>query len=317
MHSVPRYHPMEMLTASKRKCIQKPHSKVPMNTQNSTTASHAVISQSIFTPRASTYDASNGGWHSVLASDYISWIRPQKGDKVLDLACGTGLVTCLAAEAIGPDGLIVGIDVTAAMLDEARRKQVKAESGRIEWVEHDISAGLDEVGVVRDIVRKGGFNLVICCSALFYLANPADAIRHWSRLLKPGGRMIVDVPTEDKTIQHWRFNDLRRAVGLGYPFNSEWVKGIKSLEGCFNAAGFEIEKSWRTRSYLPERSFGKGDADSVFEEYIAKDPLFADVGRLRKARETWQELWTKHLRKYGRVWDGHAMYVTVGTKRSV
>lgn len=243
MHSMQRYHHIEKPELPKGQRKQKLLSQVQMNAQRPAQTSHAAVSQSIFTPRASTYDASNGGWHSNLASDYIAWSRPRKGYKVLDLACGTGLVTYLAAEAVGPDGFVVGIDITAAMLDEARRKRAVAGSGRIEWVEHDISSGLDEVKVIRDVVREGGFDLIICCSALFYLANPADAIRHWARLLRPRGRMVIDVPTEDRTIQHWRFNDLRQAVGLGYPFDPKWVKGINSLESCFVAAGLEVESS--------------------------------------------------------------------------
>jgi SAM-dependent methyltransferase len=114
-------------------------------------------------------------------------------------------------------------------------------------VEHDISK-LDGVEAVQVVVQNGGFDLLVCCSALFLLANPAESIGHWAQLLKPGGRMIVDVSTDDKTVQRLWLCDLREAVGLPFVFDENWVTDIQSLERLGVEAGLEIGKSWRTRS---------------------------------------------------------------------
>jgi hypothetical protein len=126
--------------------------------------------------------------------------------------------------------------------------------------------------------------------------------------------MIIDVPTEDKTVQHLWFNDLRRAMSIAFPFDPNWVKDIHSLEKLYAEAGLGIEKSWRTRSYLPEKWYDENDAATVLEENIHKDKSFAYESKLQQAREVWPEMWKRGVRKDGKFWDGHALYVTIGVK---
>jgi ubiquinone/menaquinone biosynthesis C-methylase UbiE len=136
---------------------------------------HVDASKAMYDERASGYDASNGGWHVDLGLDFVRWTAPKKGAHVLDLACDSGLVTYPAAQAVGPEGFVVGVDVSTGMLQEAKRKSALQGSGRIKWVEHDIS-NLDNVEVVQQVVQSGGFDLIMCCSALVLLANPASSI---------------------------------------------------------------------------------------------------------------------------------------------
>ena len=270
----------------------------------------------MYDERAAAYDASNGGWHADLGFDFINWSSPPAGSKILDLACGTGLVTYPAAKATGPDGLVVGIDITPAMLQEAKSKTALQGSGSIKWIEHDI-CNLDGVKAVQDVAQNGGFDLIICCSALVLLADPAESIRRWAQLLKPGGRMIIDVPTEDKTVQRLWFHDLREAIGSPLVFHPNLIEDISSLEKWFFEAGLEVEKSWRTPSYLPETWYSKDEALNVLEEHIGKDKLFEDKGKMQKAREVWPEIWKRGVREDGRFWNGQCLYFTIGRKKLV
>src|SRR5712664_152339 len=71
-------------------------------------------------------------WASIL----LNLVSPKPGDRVLDVACGTGLVTRLAAEQVGRTGKVVGLDISSGMLSVAR--SVPASGGpRIEWNEGD------------------------------------------------------------------------------------------------------------------------------------------------------------------------------------
>lgn len=273
-----------------------------------------TAAQAIYDVRAPSYDASNGGWHVDLGRDFIEWGQPSRRARILDLACGTGLVTYPAAEAVGPRGLVIGVDISTGMLQQAKQKHAMSESGTIEWIEHDIS-NLDDVDAVQRIRQEDGFDLVTCCSALVLLAHPAEAIKQWAKLLKPGGKMIIDVPTEDKTVQHLWFNDLRQAVGIGLPFEPGWIKDIHSLEELYTQAGLGVEKSWRTPSYLPDIWHNKYDATDVLEEQIQKDKVFAENAVLQqKAKEVWPEIWKRGLRDDGRLWNGHSLYVAIGVK---
>ena len=79
---------------------------------------------------------------------------------------------------------------------------------------------------------------------------------------------------------------MRKAIGLGYPFDVTWVEDIYSLKKLYVEAGLEVEKSWLTRSHLPERSYEADEAGKVFEENIHRDPSFAGNGKLELARQS-------------------------------
>jgi 2-polyprenyl-3-methyl-5-hydroxy-6-metoxy-1,4-benzoquinol methylase len=158
---------------------------------------------------------------------------------------GIGLVTIPAAKAVGSSGSVVGIDITQGILREARGKGVDENCAAIEWVQHDITS-LSELEAIRGIVRrKGGFDVISCCSALVLLASPGTAIKHWASFLNPGGKMIIDVPTEDKTLQHLFRVGLRHAVGIGHSllFDRSWVHDVHSLEKLYEDAGLVVERS--------------------------------------------------------------------------
>jgi SAM-dependent methyltransferase len=253
----------------------------------------------MFEQHASSYDASNGGWHVDLGHDFIEWSALHAGAIVLDLVCGSGLVTYPAAKAVGPNGVVVGVDISTALLQEAKRKSALPGSGRIMWVERDIGR-LDSIKAVQEVVQKGGFDLITCCSALVLLPNLAEAIKHRA----------------NKIVRSLWFNDLRRALGIPFPLNPDWIKDIHTLERLYCGAGLKVEKSRRTRSYLPEKWYHEMDATTVLEEQVLQDKTFADKDKLQQAKEIWPQIWKRSFRKDGRFWEGHALYVTIGIKPS-
>lgn len=286
----------------------------------STKPSAPFLSEAIkqYTPRAANYDATNGGWHAELAQDFVAWLPPPKGGAVLDLACGTGLVTLAQAEAVGPDGVVVGVDVTEAMLNEARRKPIPLGSGELKWLLGDIT-DISVLEPVREVVaQRGGFDVISCCSALVLLEDLARHIRHWAQYLNPGtGKIIIDVPTEDHTLQYLSNGPLRRAVGKPFVFDREWVRDIHSLEELYRDAGMEVVKSFRTRSYISERWWEADEGMTAFEEQLRTTFKWVteDDALLEKARQVWPKLWQENLNEDGRLWDGHALYVSIGRKR--
>jgi hypothetical protein len=72
--------------------------------------------------------------------------------------------------------------------------------------------------------------------------------------------MIIDVPTEDKALQHLFTIDLRSAMGptFALPFDRSWIHDIRLLEKRYEEAGLVVEKSWRTKSYILEKWY-EGD----------------------------------------------------------
>ena len=102
--------------------------------------------------------------------------RVSLGDRVLDLACGTGVVTGYAAEAAGPTGGVVGYDPTPDLLNAARAKSF--DGAPITWTE-----GFGE-GMPFD---DSSFDAVLCHQGLQYLTDREKTFSEIARVLKPGG----------------------------------------------------------------------------------------------------------------------------------
>jgi SAM-dependent methyltransferase len=105
------------------------------------------------------------------------------GDGVLDVACGTGPFTRDFARTVGPDGLVVGIDVSETMLSRA--------------VSDTRSAGLsDRAAFVRGDAselpfRDRSFDAVCCFAAIHLFADPFRALDRMTAVLTPGGRIAI------------------------------------------------------------------------------------------------------------------------------
>jgi len=140
-------------------------------------------------------------------------LRP--GERVLDVACGTGVVTGLAAVQVGTDGVVVGLDVNPGMLAVAR-KVTPAGSG-IDWHE-----GNAETMPLPD----AGFDVVLCQMGLQFMPDRQAALGEMRRVLVPGGRLILNVPGPTPPL----FAALEAALTdhLGTPA-AEFVRQVFSL----------------------------------------------------------------------------------------
>ena len=113
------------------------------------------------------------------AGELLERVEPLRDARVLDLACGTGLMARLASPLVGAGGAITGIDGLESMLSVARR--LPAPPGaRIEWL-HGDAARLPAAGAM--------FDIVLCHEALQFFPDRGAALREVRRVLKPGGRL--------------------------------------------------------------------------------------------------------------------------------
>jgi SAM-dependent methyltransferase len=106
-------------------------------------------------------------------------LRP--GMRVLDLGCGMGDVSLLAADLVGPSGSVLGVDRDAAALDRARARV--AQSACASYIDFR-QIHLD------DLPRVELFDAAVGRYVLLYQADPAATLRHVASLVKPGGRLI-------------------------------------------------------------------------------------------------------------------------------
>jgi ubiquinone/menaquinone biosynthesis C-methylase UbiE len=103
-----------------------------------------------------------------------------RGERVLDVACGTGVVTRLAAERVGLNGAVAGLDINPSMLAVAR--SVPSSGAAIEW--HEASA---ESLPLAD----GSFDVVLSSLGLQFVADKASTLREMRRVLAPDGRLAI------------------------------------------------------------------------------------------------------------------------------
>ncbi|RJN32308.1 class I SAM-dependent methyltransferase [Nesterenkonia natronophila] len=102
----------------------------------------------------------------------------QRGQQVLDIGCGTGLNFSLLREQIGAEGILVGIDRSAAMLARAQRKAERNGWKNIILIHADATA-LDEPSVSAHVVREGGRPLADAALATYSLSLMVDWPRAW------------------------------------------------------------------------------------------------------------------------------------------
>lgn len=114
------------------------------------------------------------------ANALLDSARLRRGERVLDIACGTGVVTRLAAEQVGPDGAVAGLDINPGMLGVAR--SVASSGVAIEW--HEASA---EALPLAD----ESFDVVLSSLGLQFVPDRVVALREMRRVLASDGRVAI------------------------------------------------------------------------------------------------------------------------------
>jgi ubiquinone/menaquinone biosynthesis C-methylase UbiE len=107
----------------------------------------------------------------------------QTGEHVLDLACGTGLVTFRAAEAVGASGRVAASDISEDMV-----AAVSAEAAA-----RGIAGDFERMDAETIAYPDASFDAVICALGLMYVAEPPTALREMHRVTRPGGRAAAVV----------------------------------------------------------------------------------------------------------------------------
>jgi ubiquinone/menaquinone biosynthesis C-methylase UbiE len=213
-----------------------------------------------------------GVWAPIL----VELAQPRPSERILDVACGTGVVARIAATRVGPSGTVVGIDLNPGMLSVARSvvSPDTRSGGQLQWQE----ASADKLPF-----PDGSFNVVYCQLGLQFFADRPAALREMRRVLGTEGRFALMV---------WRgihespgfavlADALQRHVGqaaaaiMRAPFG---LSNADELEALVRAAGFQDvaiqQRSGTVRFPSVER---------FVLSYVAGSPLAGPVSQVDDA----------------------------------
>ena len=141
----------------------------------------------LYRRRAKMYDRSSlflylaGFRHWAYRKEAIHSLGLRPGDTIVDLGCGTGLNFPILQQGIGPQGRIVGVDLTDAMLEVAKARVAASGWSNVELVKCDVA----------DYVFGSPVDAILSTFALTLAPEYDDVVKNGALALRPGGRFVV------------------------------------------------------------------------------------------------------------------------------
>ncbi len=154
-----------------------------------------------------------------------------EGAHVLDVAAGRGANLFAAAEAVGPQGLVVGIDLAAGMVQETTAEIERRKLSQ---------ASMRQMDAEDLAFPDASFDYVLCGFAIFFFPHLERALAEFLRVLRPGGKLGITVAQDLAAFSHWygehltayhqRYN-IPLGVGVGKGRDYETLPGYLALAG--------------------------------------------------------------------------------------
>jgi SAM-dependent methyltransferase len=201
----------------------------------------------------------------------VAALRPR--ERVLDVACGTGVVTRLAAERVGDEGSVAGSDVNPGMLAVARA-----------CVPKDTTIQFYETAAEAMPLPDGAFDVVFCQMGLQFFSDKPGALREMARVLVPGGRLVLNLPGPTPEPFSILADTLARHVN---PRVASFVHVVFSLHDpgelrdLLAGAGFRdvgIQAALKTLHLPPPAEF--------LWQYVHSTPLAEAIAKLDESKRT-------------------------------
>ncbi|MFE7644908.1 class I SAM-dependent methyltransferase [Streptomyces phaeoluteigriseus] len=179
--------------------------------------------QEFFTPRAADWDSrfpDDGPAYAAAVAE----LGLREGDRVLDAGCGTGRALPPLRGAVGASGVVVGADLTPAMLEAA----VRAGRDRDGWLL------LADVSALP--LRSGALDAVFAAGLVAHLPDPARNLRELARVVRPGGVLALFHPIGRAAL----------AARQGRKITPDDLRAEPNLRALLTGSG------WRMTSYVDE-----------------------------------------------------------------
>src|SRR5688572_14226572 len=178
-------------------------------------------------------DPANSFWDRFGRST-IERVQLEPGKRVLDVCCGSGASAIPAAEAVGPDGLVIGVDLAEDLLNLARAKAVARGLRNVQF----------QAGDMLDLgFNDSEFDAVVCVFGIFFVPDMPPAVRELWRLVRPGGKLGITTwgPNLFEPVNTAFWNSIREVRPDLYKIFNPWdrICDPPSLRALFHEGGVE------------------------------------------------------------------------------
>lgn len=141
----------------------------------------------VFNAVSADYDNAVLRFFPFTADRMVDYLQPRRGWKVLDVATGTGALCLALAQAVGPDGRVMGIDLSEGMLARAEKNLEKMSIENVDLFQMDA----EQPEFCSDY-----FHAVTCSFGLFFIPDMLKALTQWRRMTRPKGMVLFSSFTE-------------------------------------------------------------------------------------------------------------------------
>ena len=206
-----------------------------------------------------------------LAVDLIRFAALRPGERVLDVACGTGIVARLASQQVGATWTIAGLDVNPGMLAVAR--SAPPIGLPIKWYEASAEAMP---------LPDASFDVVLCQMGLQFMPDKPAALSEMRRVLVRGGRLIINVPGPTPRLFTIMGEAIERHIGAeaaGFVYHVFSLHDTAEIQNLFSGAGFHdvSVQSYIKPLHLPT-------PEEFLWQYVHSTPLAGAVAQVDEDR---------------------------------
>lgn len=256
----------------------------------------------LYNRRSQTYDDS--GWHVQICHRLLNYSQVTSGQHILDIGTGTGHLAIAAAQIVGMEGRVLGVDIASGMLEQAKSKVEALKLNNIEFHLADAEA-LD--------FPANSFDRVLCANTFPWIAAKEASLRLWYQFLKPGGRIGIHSPAQKAYIGFVVAGKVFERYGVTLE-PSNRIGTIETCQSLFVNAGFEAidikteqhgsyisldkaKTSWEVIVAYPSSRKSKNSLSQLNEAQLlqAKVEFEAELEALQTEQGIWDDLTTWYV----------------------
>jgi ubiquinone/menaquinone biosynthesis C-methylase UbiE len=181
----------------------------------------------LYNRRSQTYDDSE--WHLQICHHLIEYSLVNQGQQILDIGTGTGHLAIAAAQIVGIEGRVIGVDISALMLEQARSKVEALGLSNVEFQLADAEALNYPVN---------SFDRILCANTFPWMEDKEATLQLWYQFLKPGGLIGIHTPADTAYVGYVVLQKVLKKYGVTLE-PSNRIGSIKTCHSLLENVGFE------------------------------------------------------------------------------